>query len=54
MKLTVALVLFVISMNLFFHRPLLESFLFAIVVSYMVIVEVIKKWFFRHFLAPSR
>lgn len=33
MRLTVALILFVILINLYFHRPLLESFLFAIALA---------------------
>ncbi len=33
MRLTVALVLFVIFINFFFHRPMLESFLFAIALA---------------------
>jgi P-type Mg2+ transporter len=40
MRLTVLLVLFVLLVNLFFHRPRLESFLFS--------VEGMKRFFYRY------
>jgi len=58
MRLTFLLVLFTLLVNVAFHRPLLESFMFAVALAVGLTPELLpmveggKQWFYRHLTRP--